>query len=300
MNRVATTLVLLVLTASGCVIGNERYQRPRDLPDSSTVDRPRVLAIQADPPEVEPGASVAFSALIADPFDELDGSVWIACLDGGGFGCPVDLAGLSEEPTPEELQAAGVIGFTPGFEPVWQVPSDALDALTEAERLEGLSATVQVASFPAASDGGEEVDFNDVEVAYKRLVVSEALTPNQNPTLSAWRVEGALVPQNSTVIVDPGQTYDLSVELGSGSVEEYLYVNSAGEEELRTEEPYLSWYGTSGGWPRGSITVPLNGFDVPLETSWTAPMETGAGEWFVVIRDRRGGQAWLTQTFEIQ
>lgn len=297
MRRTLPLMLILPLTA--CVIGSDKYPRPRDLPESSLVDRPRVLAIQAEPPEVEPGGTVAFSALIADPFEELGGSVWIACLDGGGFGCPVDLAGLGDEPTPEELAAAGVIGFTPGLDPVWVAPEDALDDLSEEARLEGTSATVQVASFPSQGDAGEEVDFNDVEVAYKRLIVSEALTPNNNPVLESWRVDGTLVPADSVVVVDAGQEYDLSVELGPDSVEQYIYVNSDGVEEERSEEPYLSWYGTAGGWD-GSLTVPLNGFDGPLTATFRAPEEPGEGTWYVVARDRRGGQAWLTQDFRVE
>lgn len=299
---VARTLAVasLATLATGCVIGGDKYPRPRDLPESSLVDRPRVLAIQAEPPEVRPGDTVLFSALLADPFEEIGGSVWIACLDGGGFGCPVDLAGLGDNPTPKELAAAGVIGFTPGFEPAWDVPADALDGFSDEARLEGTSATVQVASFPAEGGDTAEVDFNDVEVAYKRLIVSEAITPNRNPVLETWRVDGNFVPSDSVVVVDAGQTYDLSVELTAESVEEYIYVNSDGVEETRTEEPYLSWYANHGSWPRSSLTVPLNGYDAPLETEWTAPDEPTTGSWYVVVRDRRGGQAWLVQDYEVR
>ena len=283
---------------SGCVIGNDRYQRPRDLPDSAVVDRPRILAIQAEPPEVAPGETVEFAALIGDPDGVLDLTVWLACDSGGGFGCEVDLSGL-DEATPEELEAAGVIGVEPFFSPVLDVPGDALDTLTDEQKLEGLSWTIQVAAFPNSEESGQEIDFNQVEVAYKRLVVSEATTPNLNPSLRQWRVDGTPVPEDAVVTVDMGQEYELSVEVPAESVEQYIYVNSEGVAEERVEEPYLTWYANTGGF-LSNLTVPLNGYDAPLSADWTAPDEPGEGTWFVVIRDRRGGQAWMTQRYRVQ
>lgn len=289
----------LALTLTGCVIGSESYPRPRDLPDSSLVDRPRILGIQAEPPEVRPGEIVTFSALVGDPDEVLDITIWLACTDGGTFGCDTDFGALSEDASPEELAEAGVIGIEPFFDPVMEVPTDMLDDVPAENRLEGVQFTIQVAALPQSDDTGAEVDFNDVEVAYKRLVISEATTPNHNPGLQNWRVDGAFVPDGGVVIVDAGQEYDVSVELTEDSVEDYVYVNSEGVSEDRSEEPYLTWYASNGAW-NGNLTVPLNGFDAPLEAKWRAPDEPGEGTWYVVARDRRGGQAWLTQSYRVQ
>ncbi|MCO4746542.1 MAG: hypothetical protein KC912_17235 [Proteobacteria bacterium] len=292
------TVVLSATLLSGCVLGADKYPRPRDLAPSTLVDRTRVMAIQAEPPEAVPGQVVTFDVLLADPDGVIDLTVWLACAEADGFGCDTDLSGL-DDATPEELAAAGVIGLQPFNDPVLQVPTDVLDALTEDEKQEGLGYTIQVAAFPTSDDTGAEIDFNDVEVAYKRLVVSEANTPNHNPTLRDWRVDGALTPAGSVVVVDAGQSYELSVLLAEGSVEDYEFINSSGVLENRTEQPYLAWYATSGT-VGDEYTVPLNGYDAPLESTWTAPDEAQEGRWYVVVRDRRGGQSWLIQDFRVQ
>lgn len=286
------------LLLTGCVIGSNGSPRPSDLEPGWLVDRPRVLAIRADPPEARPGDRVTFSALIpqpgvADPY----AVVWLACPpadDGGiGFGCtlPTDLD--LESATPEDLAALGLIGFEPGLPPAYDVPADALDGLPEAERAEGLYTLVQVAALPPEyldpDSAPAEVDFGDVEAAYKRLVVSEAATPNQNPEIRVFTVDGLQLPAGAVLHVDAGQSYELGVQVAAESIETYTFVNSLGEVEERTEEPYLAWFATGGALLEAVTLFPY------VEATWTAPAAGESGTVWAVMRDRRGGMSWIAQ-----
>lgn len=300
-------IVLPLASLGGCVINGDAYLRPRDLIDSWLVDRPRLLALRAEPAEAAPGDVVTFEALFAHPPDqELDQVVaWLACpVDdaGNGFGCMTDFGSVDlANPDPGALEELGVIGFEPYLPPVYTVPDDLLADLDPAERLEGRYVLIQVFGLPPeALEDPTTLDFAEVESGYKRLVVSEATTPNHNPDLGAFTVDGALVPPGSVVHLDWHQPYDIGVLLTEDSIEAYTYVNSDGGSEQRVEEPYVAWF-TTGGELLESVTLWPT-----LEASWIAPPLPGFwseyggapvdhGTWYAVLRDRRGGMAWLAQ-----
>ena len=152
-----TTALCLALGSAGCVIGNDKYPRPRDLSDVWFVDRTRILAIRADPPEVTPGQNATFSALVArpettEPSDDV--SLWLACSDeeGSGFGC--DLSALTNiDPANADitaLQEAGLIGFEPFLSPSYTPDPSLLDGLEGQDRLEGVYVTIAMSVFPAS------------------------------------------------------------------------------------------------------------------------------------------------------
>lgn len=286
-------MILTLLAA--CVIGGDKYPRPGDLEDDWFVDRPRLLAISAEPPEVKPGDLVNFSALIADPMNELALQVWTVCPPevANDQGCSLDFSALAGEPTAEELAALGVIAIQPPMLPIWVPGPELLDGLTPEARAEGVYATVQVAAFPSSAlEDPENIDFGVVEVGYKRLVVSDAATPNHNPALAGFTVDDNPIPVDAVVELAPGQRYVLTAEIAPESIEDYTYVNLSGVAEGRTEDPYALWY-ASGGSLAQSITLhPTH------DVSWTSPPDAGAsGWWWVVVRDRRGGFTWRAQSW---
>lgn len=293
--------ILLAPLLGGCVINSDKWPRPRDLAPAWLVDRPRLLALQAEPPEARPGDLVTFSSLLAQPPGDEEElvTVWLACpLEGEEVGCATDLAGVGTTTDPEALAELGIIGFEPGFPPVYLVPADLLDALEPEARLEGLQVLVQSTSMPAElledEDALEELDFAVVEAGYKRLVVSEALTPNHNPRVGAYLVDGEIVPEGALVHLDPLQPYEVGVQLPDDAIEDYVFVNSEGVEEHRVEEPYVSWFATGGDLVESVTLFPY------LEATWTSPAEAGtSGTWYAVLRDRRGGMAWKAQQWVV-
>ncbi len=293
-------LLVGLVALAGCVLNSEKFPRPRDLSQSWLVDRTRILGIRAELAEIRPGSRAGFEALVghADGEDPELAIVWLACPEGGEFGCTTDLGSVDfETATPEELAAIGFIGFEPGLPPSYLAPPDLLDDLDEAERLEGLNVLVQVTAFPTEVLGEdlEELDFNEVEAAYKRLVVSEATTPNTNPALAAFVVDRLAVQPDAVVHVEAEQRYALGILLrDENGRETYEFLNSDGQVEERVEEPYASWYATGG-----EVLEPVTLWPY-MESTWVAPSEPGtSGTWYVVVRDRRGGMSWWTQPFVV-
>jgi hypothetical protein len=292
---------LLLLLLNACVIGAEKYPRPRDLPPGWLVDRPRILAIKAEPPEARPGDVVTFSSLIPQPGVAHPWSVvWLACApdDSGGigFGCtlPTDLD-LSTA-TPADLASLGFIGLEPLIPPVYTVPSDSLNDLTDAEKLEGIYELISVTALPPEyldpSTAPAEPDFSELASGYKRLVISEATTPNHNPQIIGFTADQKPVPSTATLHLEAGQDYALDVVLTTDSIETYTFVDSKGIGEEREEEPYLSWYASAG-----TVDEPFTLYPY-FDATFTAPESAGvSGTIWVVLRDRRGGMDWWEQPF---
>ncbi len=297
--------LLLLVATGGCVINGNKYTRPSELEQSWLVSRTRILGIRAEPAEIAPGQRASFEALLVGPPGEEEQLVrlWLACPDGGTGCATAELEGLDlEDPDPEQLEELGFIGFQLGIPgeaaPEYTAPPDLLDGLDEAAKLEGLNVTVQLTAFPLEQldSSTTDIDFNEVEAGFKRLVVSEASTPNNNPRLDGFAVDETRLPDEvETVLVEPGQQYDLALFLADpGGIETYEFLNSDGEVEERVEEPYVSWFTTGG------VLVESLGLWPFLDASWEAPDEVGTeGTWFAVVRDRRGGMSWWRQDWVV-
>lgn len=283
---------MLIIATLACTTG--------DLSQSYVIDRVRVLGVASEPAEPRPGETVTISALIVSPNEDLFGTLFLMCEGADEYGCTVTGDVDLSELDPEALAEAGVIGFEPGLTPTWTVPEDFLDGLSDDERLEGVSATVNLVVIPASVAEGFEaaqgdtgatadmLDNGDVEIAFKRIPVSEAATPNHNPTLAGLRIGGFDVADGSTVVLDADQTYEIEAVLADDAVETYTYRNSEGVDEERTEEPYFLWYLQEGGFDQTATLYPY------LSVNYTtpeSPEHETAGIW-VVVRDRRGGMAW--------
>lgn len=274
-----------------------------DLAQEWQLDRLRILAVRAVPAEPRPGDTVVFERLLyVPPETSLETVTWFGCVPVGsvGFGCDFDPSVLDSfadvdfaTATPEELTAlftaleeAGFIGAEPGFDPVWQAPADALEGLTEGQRQEGRNAIVNITAVPV---GGAE---DDIELALKRVPVSENDTPNHNPvvldvSMSGKGFIGGTGTADDPYVVRSGGEVQLDPVLAEDSVEEYTFFTSTGELETRTEEPYWSWY-TEGGEFAQNISLPPYAY-----ATYTAPAEPGwTGLVAVVMRDRRGGMGW--------
>ena len=191
----------------------------------------------------------------------------------------------------EELTEAGFIGYEPLLPPTWIPPADALDALTEEEQKEGLSALINLTALPVGAE-----DDSDMELAYKRVPVSYADTPNHNPDILSVLVDGVGQEAGVPIQVTSGQTIELDPVMSEDSIEEYTYT-SDGVTETRTEEPYFSWYTEAGTYDQPFSLYPYTSVE------WTAPNLTADQEYsgliLVVLRDRRGGMAWTELSVQV-
>ncbi len=288
------------------------------LAQSWQLDRLRILAVKGEPAEPRPGETVVFDSLLYLPEGQtLNLLTWFACLpeDSNSFGCTTDpsvteeLAGLDPKTLSEEelaalreqLAEAGLIGAEPWLPPSWTVPADALDGLSEEERNEGVSALVSVTAIPERA-----VSASDLELAFKRIPVSEALTPNHNPVITGFRVDGEEVGPEAVIQLGWGETPTIEVLLAEDAIETYLFLTEEGEEEERLEEPYVSWFAEAGEFDQPYALYPY------LDIEWTAPAaRLSSLRWPVpreplrevrlsaVVRDRRGGMGWASLRVEL-
>ncbi|MFT5582809.1 MAG: hypothetical protein ACI9VR_000385 [Cognaticolwellia sp.] len=296
-------MITLTLLLMSCEIN--QLGRP------TLVDRARILGVASEPAEPAPGDQVTLSSLAVDPELGIGTVTWFGCVleDSSGFGCALDSETLEElfamdleEMTPEEqiawfeeVQAAGFIGVEPDLPPSFTVPTDLLDGLSEEEATEGKNYLFTLSALP----GEGSLDNLDLdaqgdslaETGLKRMPVSINPSPNQNPVIASLVLDGTYeVQDQDTLRVQAGQTYDFVMSLTEGSVEAYTFVNSAGEFEDRTEQPYVSMYASSGEFFQEISLSPY------LESRWTAPVdsETSDHNLWLVLRDRRGGMTWMT------
>lgn len=267
-----------------------------DFAEEWQLDRLRLLAVRADPAEPKPGDIVTFSSLAYIPDDVEWSSVWFACMDGDTEGCTLDPALTEQLERADELsqaelaalfealRAGGFVGVQPGMDLLWFVPDDALDGLSAAESLEGLSATVTSALSTEA----------DSELTLKRVPVSLGSTPNLNPDVSPLTFDRIEVDGSQAIVVEANNEIDLHASLVAGA-ETYMYVTTQGKPEERTEEPSWRWY-TSGGTLAVNADSAEFSFDddgsIESDMVWTTPTKPGDYTLAAVALDGRGGMGW--------
>lgn len=266
------------------------------------LDRLRILAAQAEPPEAQPGETVVLKSLTFIPEEQsIESVIWFGCLptDATSFGCTLDpelMESFDDQPEdPEEqlvlfeqLQEAGFLGVEPDFPPTWTIPENALDGLEEEDKIEGASAFINITAIPSDSQSQE-----DIELAYRRMPVSLNPQPNQNPELTHFLINDIEYAEDEIFQAKAGESYNIDIILSDDSVEDYPYINLSGVEEIRTEEPYFTWYAEGGEFFQYFSLHPFS------EVEWTAPAESHLGKIIVVARDRRGGMSWSWLQVEV-
>ncbi len=276
------------------------------LSESWRIDRLRILGVAAEPAEPRPGETVRFRSLVVTPDEPVGAVLWLACVNGddSSNGCAADTSifsdvladGTVSADEQAALAAAGLIGVEPFLPPSWTIPADALDALPVEARAEGFAAFVNITAVPGNIDpaAASEIDPDEVELAFKRLPISENPQPNLNPDLLHVEVDGAVVEDGGTFEVAAGDTVEIEPVLGEGSVEAYPYLTSEGSTETRTESPWTEWYAEDGEFSQTTSLYP------ELAREWTAPTEGREVRLWMVVRDRRGGMDWVTVRAEVQ
>jgi hypothetical protein len=266
-------LLPLCVLVAGC--GN-------DLPVASFVEKIRVLAVRAEPPEAQPNEAVALDALVVQPpRQQLDGSapsptsyLWLACSIPPGTASQVP-CGLS--PDRAVTTGAGGIGPVPlctdqpsaslcllgtNATATYQPPATGsfLISLTVADTAEGAAACL----IAAADSGGLPQNPDHCVFAIKRLTVStrSAAERNHNPAIDGFAMSGnAEDPAPATLYdgkttftlapdVDP-PSYTLSLTRMPGSAELDLRPDPNDTAQtprmIPTKEALaLSWFTTAG------------------------------------------------------
>lgn len=322
MRRLLTTAAIacLALTA-GCIEG--------ELDRKSIINRWRVLAIQADRPEVQPGMDVRFDALVVTPEGEraVHGEEgvrfdWVVCLrmeetpglsglqyspEDPSEACgAVDVITLStEDDGSATLDGATVEALWPDADMLSEEAEEVFGGRISPELIRELLSTVGVivTSELTVREGGEEI-----MRAYKRITVVEREELGTNPPEPRFQVDDRWIsardvdepwtclPEDGEMpVVDAGEQVVISPDPDDESWREtYFVLDITGTITEGTERPYYSFFSTDGTFDQEVTRAPVR------EEIWVAPEDAGLYPLWVVVRDGHGGMTACRTQVEVR
>jgi hypothetical protein len=259
---------------------------PEPGPPDSLVDRPRVIAIKAIPPEVQPGVSASFQVLAVGPSGPLDSSsaTWAVCRDPLPLTDTGTVAAACLGNLPAVAQGAGPSIATSSdacaiFGPV---PSSTTRRPRNPDATGGFFQPVRVETSGVTAFAQERLI---CPLTQAPLVVAadfqNRYVPNQNPAIASFE---ASAPLDS---VAKGARLQLTVTWDPSSAEVFPVYDPVNQRLVDTPEVMsVTWYATGGlmAQDRTGPTGPSSSSNV-----WTAPLGPGPVVLWAVLRDSRGG-----------
>lgn len=317
MKRAALTSLVLLL-ATGC--GEE-------LAPSSFVDKFRLLSVVATPPDLKPGETTILTALAVDPSrsGKRNTLIWLACdpdpLDLSRSSCS-DVSTLSDPSafTPPEGSDLSNAQLPPGVRAIgfgdfaaYKAPDDTfakIDA-ADARRIQGAVAQILVIAIAAELPVNPTQEQRDaifakvrsreipsVLVLY-RVRVTEDPQRNTNPKLSEFKIDGVPLPEGATVRLFKRKDTPLELVAAEDQFEEYDQQAPSGLERKR-ESLIAAHYSTTGRFEFERLELGSGtpqSFTPPEGKAIDPIPEDGRGMMWLVVRDTRGGQAFMQHPF---
>jgi hypothetical protein len=295
----------------------------------SQVTKPRLLAVQAEPPEIPVGGETTLSLLLVDqagPISQKAEIAWVvlsgdytAVPDPSEFAVDLDQDALDLR-MPLEVELGGSFLLVRAGQRPLDLADQGRDGKITAFALVcvgGVLPSTPKALFDRMADlfAGRLEDHNGVcdgpgagIIALKQITVSRPEKPasdvNHNPQIHS------LLLENRALLSDLGDKVQLEhvCEGADGCREElrlaaYLnvdgfetYPSALGKERLE-EVVYVSWFTTGGKWnaDRSGVRGPPEEKDSrwgPFEASWFPPRDGGTVDLWCVAHDVRGGVSW--------
>jgi hypothetical protein len=334
MSRPCCLLLLAFLTGSLPACDSE-------ISSASRLQRPRLLAVQAEPPNPAPGQVTHLRPLVYLPPGESVNYQWSWCpvptTPDDGYQCPVDqaavdnlaaLAGLSGVP-PLSLGTTETIEFTNPFPCELLASLCAGDASATALFLASAGGgkgqqvyTCAIATLPVQVMLTIRGSITDTGVFSLRLPIDETTQGNNNPVITGLSVVSPepvrLLDQAGPVVVPRDQKVKLRVEVDQTQAELYIdrqlgpddkyLTDSTGQLilGLTLERLTVSWFSEGGGFVENSTSWGARDLDsngqplslaAAIENDWTTPKledyAATSSSVLVVVRDSRGGAAWI-------
>jgi len=252
------------------------------------VDTLRVLAIQTDLPLAEPGESVHFTTMWADP----NGAgrpiswAWGTCLNPGSAQIPDCARSMTS-------LSLGTDSFSA------TVPQSALDGVLVGELgviFAACAGTITLAPNPTTgapvtcTDSSGAVGRQGFVWGGTRITVVKGLR-NQNPGIDQVFVDGNPWGKNDDVVLDPNVTHAFTYTMTDGSAETYDFGTGPITEQL------VGWfYVTQGALVAGYASPDSSG---AFDMTFTPPATNRAllPHLWLVLRDDRGGLTYTDRTF---
>lgn len=264
--------------------------------EGSLVSSPRVLAVKSEPPEARPGASVAYSALVALPVGASGSArpAWAFCT-------------APKPPTEDNVVATACLGET-ALLPVGAGLEIAATTPANACSLFGPNAASGFRPRDPDPTGGYyqplRVDLGGADPTFhlQRILCGVAgasadtaaeygksYLPNTNPTLGALQVilDGAPLALDR---VPAAARLELTVSWGDADAESYIvYDRSRSQLVSQRESLRVSWDADGGRFDTESTGRAAADTATTSTNAWVAPDVAGAYKLWMVLRDARGG-----------
>jgi hypothetical protein len=253
-------------------------------PPVSFITGLRVLAISAEPPQVNPGQTTQVTALVLDTTGRTVDVTWSRCL----------LAPLPGEAVNVDCAtaAAGSPSLAPtgsGLSISFVMPDVAASALGLPDATNG----VYVPLMANITDGADTI------VAAYRLRLGDGTPPNLNPEIASVDVvdaAGGLTPIDpvTPLGVHAGDSLTLEAVPTPGSAQTYTGPDNMPATEVLT----ISWFTTAGtlSVAKTSDTQPTT----VLNLTENLPETGGNIDLFAVVHDGRGGVGYTHRVLELQ
>jgi hypothetical protein len=253
------------------------------------VDQPRLLAVVSEPAEAHPGATVAYTSLIASPTGPVASApTWDFCIapkpptedDAVSQIClgDTDLIGLgTAEIASGALPGSGCALFGPDTPPGGFRPRDpdSTGGFYQPVRLADAAATIVGVGLTRITC--------DLPAAPQNLahIYQTTYVANNNPTL---------LPTALPAEVDAGVSVPITAAWPAAAAESYLFFDVAAQTLItRREAMTVSWYTTAGSFPVDASQIGEDDLATTVSTTWQAPATTGPVFLWLVLRDSRGG-----------
>lgn len=283
--------------------------------DTPYVDEPRVLAVRAEPPEADPGASVTFTALYADASGALADAPldWAFCVDPKPLAELGPVSTLCLDPDSTTLAAIGsgitVTGTVPEdvcsrFGPNPPPPEEGQPAGRPADPDVTGGYYQPLLAFPAEGFptlASERIRCGIANVAQETYIAwNQGYLSNVAPQVAELLVDGVAAARDGDgepATVAAGETVTLTASWQScdapcAGAETYLLYDDAADELVeRREAVSATWFATAGTFADARNGRSGDDEATSVENEWTAP--DGGQAWLaVVLRDERGGVDW--------
>jgi hypothetical protein len=301
--------------------------------DTAIVSGPRLLAVQADPPEAPTGKSFAMTALYVGPDgSESPSSIdWAICLLQNALGDPDPISPACFVETSSGLVPLGTGGSVSGI-----VPSNACELFgpdspppqpgqpaarpTDPDTTGGFYLPVRVRS-----------DGDQWSAALERIACqpsgltqqvfttfSNEYVPNQNPAIASLaRVDadggtttiaaagtsgaGLTVSRGERAVLRVAWPACPSTPAACAGAETYVYVDPTSKQIATGRESIVaSFYATAGSFDLDRVGRDGSDTTLTADDGWTAPGSTGPVHLWVVLRDARGGVGWATFVIAVE
>jgi hypothetical protein len=261
----------------------------RPFPPRTLVERLRILGIKADPPETDPAGTVQLSALVTDPKGE-----------GREIQYHFAACAVNVDYLASDILCPGVDGLdlpSDGPNATLSLPTLIAWLLDRGVPLEAATGQTQTDTLPLLVGLSVQAQ-EETTRAVKRITVRLRgdAERNRNPTLLGLSLDGQQMTELSSP-VPVGSRVKLRPLLAADSRQIYRRPD---EDFDRVEDHLFSWFSTAGEFadPRTILDVDPQGR--PLEEDeFTVPDGPGLIQLWLVVRDGRFGEDWLTQLIDV-